>query len=92
MSIPSEIIDDLLHDGWISFMPKNELGWRFFFKRDPDPANYHAFFGWGWLYKTVFPSGRIADGIIETKHQRYVRRRAEIIFRDFRDYPWRRSI
>ena len=86
----SEIIDSLLRNGWMSFMPDNEFGWKFYFKRDPDPENYHAYWGFGHLYCTVFPSGRTAEGIVQTKNERWAQRRAEILFRDFRDYPnWR---
>jgi len=80
----AEAIDNLKRAGWMSFMPDNVQGWKFFFKRDPDPENYHEYFGFGWLYRTVFRSGRIAEGIIETRYQRDKRKRAEILFRDFR--------
>ena len=32
-------IDDLKRDGWMSFQPANHYGWKFFFKRDPEPEN-----------------------------------------------------
>jgi len=80
----SESVNELLKAGWMSFQPDNSHGWKFFFKRDPDPENYHAYFGWGWNYKTVFRSGAVADGIIETRYQREKRKYYGILFRDFR--------
>ena len=80
----SAVIDDLQRNGWISFQPKNDLGWKFFMRRNRELD--HAYFGHGHNYITVFPSGRTAEGIIETRHQRYERRKREILFRDFRDW------
>ena len=83
----SEMASELLRAGWMKFQPDNSQGWKFFFKRDPDPENYHEYFGGGWIYRTVFLSGRVADDIIENRYQRDKRKKAEILFRDFRDYP-----
>jgi len=78
-------VQELSRAGWRSFMPSNELGWKFFYRSNPELDHY--FFGPGNDYLTIFPNGTIAEGIIETPHQRWKRRRAEILFRDFRDYP-----
>jgi hypothetical protein len=81
----SEVVSDLLQSGWRSYMPDNSLGWKFFFRRNNE--HYHAFFGWGYDYLTVRKSGHVVEGIRETCHQMYVRRKREILFRDFRNYP-----
>jgi len=80
----SEQVNELLHAGWMSFQPDNSQGWKFFFKRDPDQENYHPYFGVGHIYRTIFKSGIIADGIIETRYQREKRKYYGILFRDFR--------
>jgi hypothetical protein len=82
----SEVVSDLLQNGWMSFMPDNVQGWKFFFKRDPNGED-HYFFGPAYLYLTLFPNNHTAEGIIETEYYRWKRRRAEILFRDFRNYP-----
>ena len=81
----SEIISDLLANGWMSFQPANSHGWKFFFRRNR--KHDHAFFGFGYDYITVKKTGEIVEGIRETCHQMYVRRKKEILFRDFRGYP-----
>lgn len=73
---------DLLANGWIEFMPENEFGWRFFFRRNNEPP--HPYFGPGYDYKTLYPCGDTADGIVETPYQRWVRQKHEILFRNFR--------
>lgn len=80
----SERVENLLRAGWMKFQPDNSMGWKFFFKRDPDPESYHAYWGFGYLYCTLFRSGIIAEGIIENRYQRDKRKRMEILFRDFR--------
>jgi len=77
-------ISELQRLGWHSLMPVNELGWRFFFRLDREVLGH-------WNLLTVFRNGRTADGIIETRYQREQRKQREIIFRDFRDYPWRKN-
>jgi len=82
-------ISELQRLGWRSLMPENELGWRFFFRRYWYPNRYFAVGHCSYL--TVFRNGRTADGIVETRYEREQRKKREIIFRDFRDYPWRQN-
>jgi hypothetical protein len=79
----AETIENLRKEGWMSFMPDNELGWKFFFRRDKG-GEYHAFFGPAWEYLTLFPNNHMAEGIIETRYQREKRKLRGILFRDFR--------
>jgi len=66
----SQRIDELKRLGWHQLMPENELGWRFFFRRDPELGR--KFILWNVMhyeYLTVFRNGRTAEGIIETRYQ-----------------------
>lgn len=81
-----DVVEKLKAEGWNEYMPENDQGWRFFFRRNNDPP--HPYFGFWHDYLTVFRSGKVQDGIIENRYQRETRKRAEIVFRDFRDYPW----
>ena len=86
MSKQQEVAEKLNAGGWLHFMPDNDLGWKFRFRQNDLPP--HPYFGPWHDYITIFKSGRIQAGIIENRYQRDTRRRAEIVFRDFRDYPW----
>lgn len=80
----SEVADDLTRSGWMHYQPTNSQGWRFFFRRNLENDHYYFGSGFGYDYLTLFKNGRIAEGIIETGHQRRIRKKREILFRDFR--------
>ena len=75
-----ESVDNALACGWLSYLWNRE-GWQIMFRRNHDePGYFHDFI-------TIFPSGRVKEGIRETCHEKLLRKKRGILFRDFRDYP-----
>lgn len=87
MTKQDEVTERLNAEGWLHYQPDSPEGWKFRFKRDPDPEAVDQLFGVAWIYCTIFPNGDTADRIVETSYERWGRFRREIISRDFRDYP-----
>jgi hypothetical protein len=75
-----ESVDNALACGWLSY-GWNAEGWQFMFRRNHDEP------GLVYDYLTVYPSGRVKEGIRETCREKLARKRRGILFRDFRDYP-----